>query len=258
MQDLKVALVQTQQFWEDKSRNLQHFEQHLAGIQESVDLIVLPEMFNTSFSMNAQGIAEKMDGPSIDWLKQQAATHKCAITASLVIEEDKRYYNRMLVVAETGVIAQYDKRHLFRMANEDQHYTPGTNRVVLNLKGWNILLQVCYDLRFPVFSRNKTIGEQTEYNAAIYIANWPEKRADIWSTLLRARAIENQVYVIGVNRVGIDGNDISYSGDSQMIDPWGNVSFSFAKNEEGVKILTLKDDVINHIREAFPAFKDAD
>lgn len=258
MQNLSIALIQSQQFWEDKKRNLEHFDQHLENVTEPVDLIVLPEMFNTSFSMNAQSIAEKMDGPSINWLKQKAATHQCAITASLVIEEGKEFYNRMVVVDQHGVIAKYDKRHLFRMADEHQHYSPGNERVVFNLKGWNILLQVCYDLRFPVFSRNKTIGNDTEYNAIIYVANWPEKRADIWCTLLRARAIENQAYVVGVNRVGIDGNDISYSGDSQMIDPWGNVNFQFAKNEEGVKILTLQQETIEHIREAFPAFKDAD
>lgn len=258
MPDLKVALVQSQQFWEDKTKNFDHFERHLSVLNEPVDLIVLPEMFNTAFSMSAERIAESMQGPSIAWLKKMASSQQCALVASLVIKENDCYFNRMVVVDRGGILAHYDKRHLFRMADEHHSYTPGNDRVILQLNGWDILLQVCYDLRFPVFSRNKTIGNRTEYDAALYIANWPEKRSDIWSTLLRARAIENQCYVMGVNRVGIDGNGITYSGDSQLIDPWGNVNFQFAKNQEAVKILTLHKETIEHIREAFPAFKDAD
>lgn len=258
MSDLKVALIQSQQFWEDKQSNLQHFDQHLETIESSVDLIVLPEMFNTSFSMNAKENAESMNGPSVKWLIQKANEKNATILASLIIEEEGQYYNRMVSVSPDGVQAHYNKRHLFRMADEHLHYSPGKERVVINIAGWKVLLQVCYDLRFPVFSRNKTIGDETEYDLMVYIANWPAKRSEIWSTLLRARAIENQTYCIGVNRVGVDGNDIEYSGDSQLIDPWGNVDFQFAKNEEGVKILTIEKARIEHIRAAFPAFKDAD
>lgn len=259
MQDLKVAIIQTKQFWEDKQANLDYFEsQFLSKIEERVDLVLLPEMFNTSFSMNTTELAETENGATVEWMMNWAAKLDCQVGGTLIIEENKKFYNRFLIVSKSGVEARYDKRHLFRMANENDHFSTGTEKVVYQLKGWSILLQICYDLRFPVFSRNKTIGDKKEYDLVIYPANWPEKRAPIWTTLLQARAIENQVYAIGVNRVGEDGNGISYSGDSMCVDPWGNTDYQFAKSKEAVKILTLKRQVLNDIERQFPAFKDAD
>ena len=259
MQDLRVAIVQTVQYWEDKKKNLSHYEKRFENeINEEIDLILLPEMFNTGFTMNVASMAEKMNGISVEWLVQMAKKKDCAIGATLIIEEDQNYYNRFIIVSEQGVLHQYDKRHLFRMAKENDFFTQGTERKVICYKGWNILLQVCYDLRFPVFSRNKTMGEEREYDLAIYLANWPEKRNSVWKVLLQARAIENQAYVIGVNRVGTDGNNINYSGDSMCVDPWGAIENQLAENEEVVKILTLKTQTLTNITKYFPAFKDAD
>lgn len=260
MQDLNIAVVQTQQFWEDKESNLEHFEnkflKQLEG--QKLDLVLLPEMFNTSFSMNVEKLAESMEGPSIGWLKQRAQRLDCQIGGSLIIEEAGRYYNRFVIVSAEGVVASYDKRHLFRMAKENEHFSAGEERIIYALNGWNILLQVCYDLRFPVFSRNKTIGDKKEYDLMLYVANWPEKRNMVWKTLLQARAMENQAFCIGVNRVGVDGNDIIYSGDSMLVDPWGKVQHQFSENEEKVKILTLDYEHITDITNRFPAYKDAD
>ena len=260
MQDLKVAIIQTQQFWEDKQANLSHYEKQFFSklTDEKVDLVLLPEMLNTSFSMNTQKLAETEEGETVKWMQSWAAKLNCQIGGTLIIKANKSYYNRFVIVSENGVETRYNKRHLFRMANENEHFSMGQERVVYKLNGWNILLQICYDLRFPVFSRNKTIGEKKEYDLVIYPANWPAKRSAIWSTLLKARAIENQAYCIGVNRVGEDGNGITYSGDSACIDPWGTTDYQFAKNTEAVKILTLRRQVLNDIERQFPAFKDAD
>jgi len=259
MSDLRVAIIQSKQFWEDKKANLAHFESHLSSIEPATtDLIMLPEMFNTSFSMNTKVLAEEMDGQSILWMKDQAKIQKSTIGATLIIKENEKYFNRFVLVNEKGVHAQYDKRHLFRMANENSHFAAGQERVVIELNGWNILLQICYDLRFPVFSRNKSFAENTEYDLVIYPANWPQKRNMVWKNLLVSRAIENQTYCIGVNRVGEDGNGINYSGDSVCVDPWGEILHQCTENVEEVKILTLKKEVISDINNRFPAFKDAD
>lgn len=259
MQDLRVALIQTVQHWEDKEANLTHFETHLKKIVPgSIDLVLLPEMFNTGFTMNAKSMAESLQGPSTNWLMSWAEKLDCQIGASMITQDSNKFYNRFLVVSKSGIVNQYDKRHLFRMAGENEHYSPGSERVIHKINGWSILLQVCYDLRFPVFSRNRVVEGTPEYDAVIYLANWPERRAAIWSVLLQARAIENQAYCIGLNRVGSDGNNISYSGDSAIIDPWGNTECILTKNEEEVKILTLSYEKITAIRTQFPAFKDAD
>ncbi len=258
MQNLKVALIQTKQFWEDKTQNFTHFEKHLDSIKEDVDLVLLPEMFNTSFSMNIADLSESIDGNSVNWLRTQAKKMNTQIGATLIINEEGSHYNRFVIVSEDGIQASYDKRHLFRMAKENDYFTAGNERVVYSIKGWNILLQVCYDLRFPVFSRNKTIEGKKEYDLVVYLANWPEKRSYVWKNLLQARAIENQVYCIGVNRVGEDGNNISYTGDSMMVNPWGNIDLQMAENKESVKILTLDKSVLKDIERSFPAFKDAD
>lgn len=260
MQDLTVAIVQTNQFWEDKEANYAHLEAcHLTKITPGAcDLVVLPEMFNTGFTMNAAEMAEEMSGRAVRWLQKWAKELDCEMVASLIIKEEKAFYNRLLVVSKTGIQAMYDKRHLFRMAGEQEIYTPGARRVTYQLNGWTILLQVCYDLRFPVFSRNRNRDGKPEYDLVLYVANWPEKRSSIWSVLLQARAIENQAFCLGVNRVGTDGKEISYSGDSALVDPWGNVAARLTKNEEQVKILTLSSGELAAVRANFPAFRDAD
>ncbi len=260
MQDLTVALVQTYQFWENKQANFTHLEKHFnqALIGKEIDLVLLPEMFNTGFSMNTKTLAETEDGESILWLQNWAQKMKTHIGASLIVEDNGHYFNRFVIVNETGICATYNKRHLFRMANENQSFTAGKQREVFSLKGWNLMLQVCYDLRFPVFSRNRTINGEKEYDALIYLANWPEKRANIWKTLLQARAIENQTFCIGLNRVGTDGNQINYAGNTMMVDPWGNTAYHAAPNREEISILRLKKSILNDIKESFPAFLDAD
>lgn len=260
MQDLKVAIIQSQQFWEDKEKNLNHFEsQFLSKVSSNqVDLILLPEMFNTGFSMNAEQLFETMQGESIQWLKYWAEKLNAKLGASLIIKENNKFFNRFVIVGADGVETHYDKRHLFRMANENDYFTAGSKRVIYQLKGWNIMLQVCYDLRFPVFSRNKTIGLNKEYDALIYIANWPEKRAYVWKNLIQARAIENQSYTLGINRVGLDGKGISYSGDSMFVDPWGNVLTQFESQLQELQIVCLKKSVLAEIQTNFPAYLDAD
>ncbi|NOQ70521.1 MAG: amidohydrolase [Crocinitomix sp.] len=260
MQDLKMGLIQTQQFWEDKAANLAHYEaQFLSKIKpNTVDLILLPEMFNTSFSMKASQFAEEMNGASIEWLMRWAKNLNCQIGGSLIISEEGHYYNRFVIVSQDGIESTYDKRHLFRMVDEHQHFSPGQNRVIHVIKGWPILLQVCYDLRFPVFSRNRFLKDEKEYAAVIYVANWPKKRAFIWKNLIQARAIENQTYSVGLNRVGKDGNGFTYSGDSMLVDPWGNIETSFPANKEHFQIVTLKKSVMDDIKTNFPAYLDAD
>ncbi|MBI3134919.1 MAG: amidohydrolase [Bacteroidetes bacterium] len=260
MQNLRIAIIQTNQFWEDKTANQNHVEKnHFSKIAPgSCDLILLPEMFNTGFSMNAAALAEDMEGPSVKWLHNWAEKLDCQIGATLIIKDSEYFYNRFVIVSKSGLMTFYNKRHLFRMAGENDFYTAGKERILYDLNGWKILLQVCYDLRFPVFSRNKTVGDRPEYDLVIYLANWPEKRAEIWSVLLQARAIENQAFCIGVNRVGQDGKGISYSGDSALIDPWGNRDCQLTKNQEQVKILTLSYDSLTAVRTQFPAFRDAD
>ncbi len=259
MQDLIVGLVQTKQFWEDKSKNLDHFELLLdENIKTPIDLILLPEMFNTSFSMNVKNLAESIDGPSINWLIDQANKHQCQIGATLIIKENDNYYNRFVIISASGLQSSYNKRHLFRMAHENESFRSGEERVVFEIKGWRILLQVCYDLRFPVFSRNRVIDGKKEYDLSVYLANWPEKRAEIWKVLLQARAIENQSYSIGINRIGKDGNEITYSGDSMVVDPWGKIVEQCQPHQEIVKIVTLKRQTLDDITVRFPAFLDAD
>ncbi len=260
MQDLRIALIQSIQHWEDKKLNFSHFESRfLNSFQKGeADLILLPEMFNTGFSMNAKEMAEKMDGKSIAWLIQWANQLECHIGGSLIIEENGNYYNRFVIVSGNGVQTTYDKRHLFRMADEHQHFSSGENRVVYSLKGWRLMLQVCYDLRFPVFSRNRMVNGEKEYDVLMYIANWPKKRAFIWKNLIQARAIENQAYSIGLNRVGEDGKGIHYSGDSMVVDPWGNITEELEPHNEMVKIVTLQSKILKDIVRLFPAHLDAD
>lgn len=214
---MKIVILQTELSWENPLENCALLSQKIAAITESVDLIVLPEMFNSGFTMNPKAVAETMEGPTIAWLKQWALTKDCAITGSLVIEEEGKYYNRLVFVHPDDQVHTYDKRHLFTLAGEDKEYTAGTDKLIIDFRGFKICLLICYDLRFPVFARNVE-----HYDLLVYVANWPKLRVQAWDILLRARAVENMCYVIGVNRVGSDGNQHQYVGHSQVVDYLGN------------------------------------
>lgn len=259
MSKLIFTLVQSRLEWENKAANLQMFEKKIAAVQNS-HIVILPEMFSTGFSMKPELHAEKMGGETVAWMKRMAAQHRRIITGSVIIEEDGAYYNRLIWMQPNGKLGYYDKRHLFAYAGEHEHYTPGAERLIASVNGWKINLLVCYDLRFPVWSRQTTAYENSsdgEYDVLIYVANWPEKRSHAWRTLLQARAIENQCYVIGVNRVGKDGNEIYHSGDSMVVDPLGEVLYHKA-HEEDVFTITLDKDHLLQVRERFPFWRDAD
>lgn len=222
MSDIKVCLLESDLYWENPQANRDMFESKINQSDQDTDLFVLPEMFTTGFTMEPTGLYESEEGPSLEWMKNVSAEHNAAITGSIIVKDKEGFKNRMYFVKPNGEEAFYDKRHLFTYAGEDQFYKPGKDKKIVSYKGWKILLQVCFDLRFPVFSRNRIINEEPEYDLAIYVANWPKKRVYAWDTLLRARAIENLSFVVGVNRIGSDGNDVVYSGHSVAIDPIGN------------------------------------
>jgi omega-amidase len=252
--DLKITIIQTPLHWENKEKNLEMFSKKLASITEATDVIVLPEMFSTGFSMKPEKFAEPMSGPTMAWIKTKAKEKNCVITGSFIAEENGNYFNRMVWMKPDGTFSIYDKRHLFRMGDEHNHYSFGKSKLVVELKGWKICPLVCYDLRFPVWSRSV----KSEYDVLIYAANWPERRNHHWKTLLLARAIENQSYVIGVNRIGDDGNAISHSGDSTVIDPRGMIISKTKANEESIETVTLNYSELVEYRKAFPAALDAD
>ena len=253
MQDkLNITIVQSDLVWENIDANLQNFSKKLENLQNS-DLIILPEMFNTGFSMNSKSLAEKTDGKSLKWLINLAKEKQSAVIASLIIEENQQFFNRLYFVLPNGDLQFYNKRHLFRMANEHNYYSPGKEELIVNYKGWRIKPLVCYDLRFPVWARNKN-----NYDLLIYIANWPERRNEPWKILLKARAIENQSYVVGVNRVGPDGNDVVFSGDSAVINPKGEVISKTKAHEERVETVEISLSELNDFKEKFPAYIDAD
>ena len=214
---MKIALIQTDLIWEDVSKNRQNFDLKIDETDSEVNLIVLPEMFSTGFTMNASEVAETMHGETIQWMKSKAKEKDAAITGSIIITENGAFYNRMFFIFPSGNFQYYDKRHLFSLGGEDQFYTPGTEKVIVEYLDWKICLQICYDLRFPVFVRNVE-----NYDLILYVANWPKVRTNAWDTLLSARAIENLCYVAGVNRIGLDANNFEHSGHTQLIDCWGN------------------------------------
>lgn len=251
MHDLKITLVQTALFWEQPEANRTMLADKLARCDKT-DLIILPEMFTTGFSMNAQAQAEPMDGPTFEWLAEQAAAHRAVVTGSVMIAADGGYYNRLVWMPPDGHYRYYDKRHLFRMADEHEHYRPGGERLTVELNGWRICPLICYDLRFPVFSRNRG-----DYDLLIYVANWPSPRRRHWSTLLTARAIENLSYVAGVNVVGDDGNGHHYSGDSAVVDMAGEVLFAGA-GQAFCQTVTLDATALAKWRERLPFHLDAD
>jgi omega-amidase len=256
MSELLVTLVQAKLHWEDKQANLQMLEQQIQNIGQPTQLVVLPEMFSTGFSMQPEKLAETMEGPSVQWMRSMATKHKIILTGSLIIEEVGQYFNRLIWMLPNGTHGHYDKRHRFAFAGEDQHYSNGNKRLIASVNGWKINLQICYDLRFPVWARQQ-VTDQPEFDLLIYVANWPERRSHAWKSLLIARAIENQCYVIGVNRVGEDGKGISHSGDSMIIDPLGEVLFN--KTQEAcTHTIALNKTLLEEVRIKFPFWKDAD
>ncbi len=236
---MKIALIQTSLFWEKPNENRLLIEQKIDAISQYVDLIVLPEMFTSRFTMNPKNVAETMQGATILWLKNIAKTKNCAITGSLVIEEHGNYFNRLIFVFPNGEIQKYDKRHLFTLAGEDQVYTSGTEKLIVEYKGLKICPLICYDLRFPVFSRNIE-----GYDLLIYVANWPKLRINAWDILLKARAVENMCYVIGVNRVGLDDNNHEYVGHSQAIDFLGNYIIEPYETEDVFIVESSKEKIL--------------
>ena len=256
MSSLHISLIQTKLFWEDKNANLWMLEEKINSISQKTEIVVLPEMFSTGFSMNPPAFAETMDGPTIEWMKKMAAEKKIILTGSLIIQENNQFFNRLLWVLPNGTIGHYDKRHRFAFAGEDQHYSNGHKRLIAQVKGWKINLQICYDLRFPVWARQQS-DDEPEYDLLLYVANWPERRNHAWKTLLTARAIENQAYVIGVNRVGEDGNGIYHSGNSMVVDPLGEVLYH-KEHEEDIFTIILEKTTLIEIRNKFPFWKDAD
>ena len=254
VQNLKITIFQAYLFWENIDKNLQNLALRLSmGIKEKTDLIILPEMFNTGFSMNAEALAEELNGKTMQWMKQMAVKYECVVTGSLIIKENDNHYNRMIWMLPDGSFSFYDKRHLFGLGNEDKNYTAGTENVIVDLKGWKIRLAICYDLRFPVWLRNK----EEEYDILMLIASWPDQRSSHWNALIPARAIENQSYVIAVNRVGHDGKEVYHSGHSQCIDPMGKTIY-YKPEDEDLYTFSIHYDELTKTRKSFPFLKDAD
>ena len=247
---INVTLIQSDIIWEDRISNLKKYQEKINQI-ESTDLIILPEMFTTGFSMSPKGISENMNGETIQWMKQNAHKMNSAICGSIIIEEDSKYFNRFIWVNPDGSIHHYDKRHLFSFAGENENYTPGNEKIIIEYKGWKICPLICYDLRFPVWSRNSE-----DYDLLIYVANWPDKRKSAWKSLLTARAIENQCYVIGVNRVGEDSKNY-YSGDSSLINALGETLYTNSHIEEIYSNTISKYD-LNKIRTQLPFLNNKD
>lgn len=254
MQDLNITLLQSTLHWEHIDENLNMFSKKVGAIKEPTDLIILPEMFSTGFTMNNKVMAETMSGKAVAWMKKMAKEKNCVITGSLIIEESGKYFNRLVWMQPDGSYETYDKRHLFRYANEQDHYSAGTKKLIVELNGWKICPLICYDLRFPVWIRNKNKA----YDLLLFVANWPERRNHPWKTLLMARAMENQVYVAGVNRIGNDGNNIYHSGDSAVINYKGEIISKIQPHAETAETVTISKKELEDWRKTFPAWMDAD
>lgn len=261
MKNLVVAAVQSDIKWENQEESRAHFASHLQALKgQDLDVVLLPEMFTTGFSMNARSVAEKMsdDMPTLSFMKQWSNSLNAVITGSVSVEENGKFFNRLFWVRPDGSFSSYDKRHLFRMADEHQTYTGGQKLLIEEWRGWKICPLICYDLRFPVWSRNRMVNGVHLYDALIYVANWPAVRKAPWMKLLLARAIENQVYTVGVNRIGIDGNGMEYSGNSSFIDPRGEYLQAFEEGKEEVRVQTFSFSELEDFRKKFPAIDDAD
>jgi omega-amidase len=261
MSSLSITTIQTDLLWENPKENLQLLEEKIGNISGTSQVVVLPEMFSTGFSMNPAVLAETMEGETVQWMKRIAGNKKIILTGSIIIAAPGKdgttvYYNRLIWMLPNGHYGTYDKRHRFAYAGEDDQYTAGNERFIASVNGWKLNLMICYDLRFPVWARQQSNSE-AEYDVLVYVANWPEKRILAWDTLLRARAIENQCYVVGVNRVGTDGNGIRYNGSSSIYGPLGEVLYNKMEEEE-VYTTLLNKDHLNEVREKFPFWRDAD
>lgn len=257
---LQIAMIQTHLVWENTTANLSNLDALLHQVSHEVQLVILPEMFTTGFSMNPEPLAETMDGPTVMWLKKWAQQKRIAICGSIIITENQKYYNRFLFVKPNGDIVSYDKRHRFMMAGEGELYTAGEHSVLIEYEGWKLFPQICYDLRFPVFARNTV-----DYDVLIYVANWPKKRVGAWDALLKARAIENMSYAIGVNRVGLDGNGLEYVGHSGVYNVLGDEIAEVytedgrsTKAEETILTATLSKEHITATRKQLPFLEDRD
>ena len=253
MNDLRATLVQTSIVWEDPTANRARYDDLLAGLAGTTDLVVLPEMFTTGFTMNPAPNAETMEGATVEWLRDTAARLEAVVTGSIVIAAEGGYYNRLLWMHPDGKLQTYDKRHRFAMAGEDEHYRAGNRRMIAEVRGWRVCPLVCYDLRFPVWSRN-----DDAYDLLLYTANWPDRRAYDWNTLLRARAIENQSYVVAVNRIGTDAAGHTYAGDSCVIDPGWRKTLYHAEAREEVHTEVLSADHLREVRGKLPFLRDRD
>lgn len=258
MLDLKIALVQANLEWKDKRANFLKFEEFLQSQKEKPDIIILPEMFATGFVTEPADMAEDMSGETVSWLVAQAKTYNCAITGSVIIKENNDYYNRLVWVQHTGEIFTYDKRHLFTYGNEHAQYKAGSERLIVDVLGWKVCPLICYDLRFPVWSKNTFADGVYGYDLLLYIANWPTARSFAFRQLLVARAIENQCYVAGVNRVGIDGNGVYHQGDSCVLDFKGNHLAEMKPDTEGIAYVNLNYEQLKQARDGFPVGADWD
>jgi predicted amidohydrolase len=254
MSSLNVCIIQSSLHWENHQANLKMFEEKIEQVKAGTELVVLPEMFTTGFSMNPTQLAEEMNDKTIEWMKRIAIEKRIVLTGSIIIIENKQYFNRLIWMLPNGEFGIYDKHHLFSYAEEDKHFSAGNKRLITSVKGIKINTQVCYDLRFPIWSR---LATENEYDILLYVANWPARRSHAWKTLLQARAIENQCFVIACNRVGEDGNEIKYSGDSCIINPLGEIVIS-KENDEGFLYYTIQKSEIETIRNQFPFAKDKD
>jgi omega-amidase len=257
-ENFALTLIQPDIFWEDIPENLEMYSRMLNTKNEETDLVLFPEMFTTGFSMNTHKISEKTGGATMQWMKRTAAEMGCQVAGSIVISENNKFYNRIIWMREDGSFSIYDKRHLFRMGKEHLSYSPGNSKLICDVKGWKICPLICYDIRFPVWSKNRYINSQWDYDLLLYVANWPSARSNIWTTLLAARAIENQAYVAGINRVGADGNNIFYSGDSMVLDPSGNVIAKCNDNKPDVITLQLSRDELAENRSKLAVNNDWD
>ena len=249
---MKIALIQTDLFWQNANKNRENFDSKINEIESEVNLIVLPEMFSTGFTMNASEVAETMQGETIAWMKLKAKQKNAAVTGSVVITENGKYYNRMIFVFPFGEIQYYDKRHSFSLAGEDKVYTRGNQKVIVDYLDWKICLQICYDLRFPVFARNVE-----NYDLILYVANWPKVRTNAWDALLKARAIENLSYVVGVNRIGSDAHHYEHIGHSQAIDFLGNYILE-PQEKNGVFVVELDKNTMYETRKKLDFLSDKD
>lgn len=258
MQDLNITLVQTSLAWEDPDANLLKFEKLISSLRRDTDLIILPEMFNTGFTMSAEKNAELMDGKTIAWLSDMARMNDSVICGSLIIKEDKKYYNRFIWMRQDGSYDHYDKRHLFRMGDEHNHFSAGQSKLITEIKGWRVMPLICYDLRFPVWSKNTYVNDSYEYDLLLFVANWPAVRIDAWNSLIKGRAIENLAYVAGVNRTGTDGRGYEYSGGSMVAAPWGEILKEASKGKENIFSISLQSSALKEIREKIGVGKDWD